>query len=93
MARDIAHANRWRSVMNTTERRLIHRLLPAAAALTLLALSGCVAYPAGYGYGYAPGYAPGYAYAPAPYVYGPPVTVGVGVGCCWGGRGWGGHWR
>jgi hypothetical protein len=43
------------------------RLLPALALA--LALSGCVAYPAGYnGYGYAPGY-----YAP---------SVAVAVPCC-----------
>jgi len=75
--------------MTTGKIRPLHRILAATAALALLALSGCVAYP---GYGY-----PGYAYAPAPgYVYAPPVAVGVGIGCCWGGRhwgGWGGHWH
>lgn len=56
----------------------------ALAALALLALSGCVAYPGyGYGYGYpAYGY-PAYAYA------GPPVVVGVGGGWWgWHGGGW-----
>lgn len=55
------------------------RILVAGAALALLALSGCVAYPAygpgPYGGGY---YAPGYSYAP-------PVVVGGG----W----WGGGYR
>jgi hypothetical protein len=77
--------------MNIRAFRPLRRVLPAAAALALLALSGCVAYPAYPGYGY-PG---GYAYAPAPAaVYVPPVEVGVG--CCWGGGRWGwggGHWR
>lgn len=61
----------------------VRRLLVPAALLGLLALSGCVAYPAGpYG---------GYAYGPAPvYVAPPPVVVGVGGGW-WGGR-WG-RWR
>ncbi len=50
--------------------------LVAALAL-LLALSGCVAYPAGYGYGYGSGY--GY-YAP---------SVAVAVPCCaYGGYGY-----
>jgi hypothetical protein len=53
----------------------IRRLLPALALA--LALSGCVAYPAGYGgYGYAPGY-----YAP---------SVAVAVPCCVYGGGYGG---
>jgi hypothetical protein len=55
------------------------RLLPLLAAA--LALTGCVAYPAGYGgYGYAPGY-----YAPA---------VAVAVPCCayGGGGGYYHHW-
>ena len=47
------------------------RILAAAAALALLALSGCVAYPGGYygdgsyygGYYGAPYYAPSYGYA------------------------------
>lgn len=55
---------------------------PAAIVLVALALSGCVAYPAG-GYGYAPGY---YG-APAVVVPGP-VVVGGGWGGGWGGRGW-----
>jgi hypothetical protein len=69
--------------MTSNNIRPLRRVLAATAALALLALSGCVAYPAG----------PGYAYAPAPgYVYAPPVAVGVGVGCCWGGyHRWG--WR
>jgi hypothetical protein len=61
------------------------------AALALLGLAGCVAYPADY-YGYGGGY-----YAPAPaYAYAPPVVgpVYIGGGCCWGGwGGWHGHWR
>jgi len=64
--------------------RPLRRAFPAVAALALLALSGCVAYPAGPGYGY--------AYAPGPVVVAPAPVV-VGVGCCWGGRGWGGGWH
>jgi hypothetical protein len=57
------------------------RRLLASLALAL-ALSGCVAYPAGYGYGYGgPGYGQGY-YAP---------SVAVAVPCCaYGGGGYGG---
>jgi hypothetical protein len=61
------------------------------AALALLALSGCVAYP-GYGYAGYPGYPyagygyPAYAY-PAYAYAGPPVVVGGGW---WG---WRGGWR
>jgi hypothetical protein len=61
-------------------RPLSRRVLPALAALGLLALlGGCVVAPAypGYGYGYGPGYAPGY------------VAVGGG----WGWHGDGGYWR
>ncbi|MBV9735235.1 MAG: hypothetical protein JO209_04950 [Acidisphaera sp.] len=63
------------------------RLLAVIAAVALL--GGCAVYPGSPYYGgyYAPGYT--YAYA------GPPVVVGVGGGCCWGGwhgGGWGG-WR
>jgi hypothetical protein len=75
--------------MTTGKQRPLHRVLAATAALALLALSGCVAYP---GYGY-PGYAYGPAYGPG-YVYAPPVAVGIGLGCCWGHGGWGGRgWR
>ncbi|WP_434107074.1 hypothetical protein [Paraburkholderia caffeinilytica] len=45
-----------------------------------LALSGCVVAPP---YGYAPAY--GYGYAPG--YYAPSVSVGVGVGGYYGGRG------
>ena len=74
--------------MTTREFRPLRRLLAATAAGALLALSGCVAYP---GYGY-----PGYGYAGAPVaVVAPPIVVGVGVGCCRYGYGWGhgGYWR
>jgi hypothetical protein len=59
--------------------------LKAMVALGAMAvvLSGCVAYPAGYGYG-RPYYAPA--------VYAPPVVVGVRAGWGWGWHGgWG--WR
>jgi len=77
--------------MTSREFRPLRRLLGVAAAVSLMALSGCVAYPA-------PGYPGGYAYAPYPgYAYAAPVGVDIGVGCCWGrwgwGHGWGGHWR
>jgi hypothetical protein len=54
------------------------------AAAALLALGGCVYAPPppAYSYGY------GYSYAPPAYYYGPPVSVGVGFGCCWHH-----HWR
>jgi hypothetical protein len=81
------------------QRRLAMRtrskLLSAAAALALLALSGCVAYPAepyGYGGGYGGGYyaAPPVVVAPAPYYYG---GWGYGGGGGWGhGHGHGGGW-
>ncbi|MGH7120109.1 MAG: hypothetical protein ACREFP_14160 [Acetobacteraceae bacterium] len=69
----------------------IRRLLaPLSLLLAAAALSACVAYPAGPGYGYAPayGYYPSYGYYAAP-----SVSVGVGLGCCWGGYygGWGWH--
>ncbi len=65
-------------------RSLVRRLLFPAAAIGLLALSGCVAYPA-------PGYY-GYGYGAPAYVAAPPVVIGVGGGGWWGGRGWG-RWR
>lgn len=60
-------------------------LLVPFAALALLALGGCVAYPA-YGPGYYGGgyYGSGYAYAPG-YTYAAPVVVG---GYGYGGRGY-----
>lgn len=75
-----------------------HPVRLAAALAALVAVSGCVAYPAGYGYGTpyavtqaAPGYAvdPGYAqaYAPAPVAV--PVPFFVGGGRFFGGGGWG----
>ena len=63
------------------------RLATSAAAIALLALSGCVAYPAGYGYA---GAAPGY-YAPAPAVV-VPVYPAYGYRGGWGG-GYGHYWR
>ncbi len=61
-------------------------LLPAAALVGLIALSGCYYGPYGYGYPY--GY-PGYAYAGP--VAAPAVVGGVVVG---GGWGWHrGYWR
>ena len=75
--------------MTIREFRPLRRAFAAAAALALLALSGCVAYP---GYGY-PGYGyPAYGYAPPPVVVAAPPVV-VGFGCCRGGWGWGGHFR
>ena len=71
--------------------RFTSRIVVRAAAVgaALLALSGCVAYPAGpyygNGYGYGYGYAPGYYAAP-------PVAGRVYIG----GGGWGWHhhyWR
>jgi hypothetical protein len=52
-------------MMKTKGIRPLHRLLAAGAALALLALSGCVAYPGGYYGGYygGPYYAPAYGYA------------------------------
>jgi hypothetical protein len=60
-----------------------------AIALLLAALAGCVYAPPPPQYGY---YSPGYAYAPGPYYYGPPVSVGLGFGGCWNCGGWH-HWR
>ena len=55
----------------------------ALPVVSLLALAGCVAVPAGPEYyGTAPGYyapAPGY-YAPAPAYYAPPVVYGPSLG-------------
>jgi hypothetical protein len=64
------------------------RKLKAAVVLGALgvALSGCLVYPAGYGYR-------GGGYYAAPAYYAPPVVVGVGGGWGWHG-GWGrGGWR
>jgi hypothetical protein len=67
--------------------RFFRRLLLPAAGLALLALSGCVVYPASPGYGY--GYGGGYG-GPGVYVAPPPVVIGG-----WWGGGWGGgrRWR
>ena len=60
--------------MNTNRIRPLHRILAAGAALALLALSGCVAYPGGY-YGGGPYYGGPY-YAPAyGYAYGGPSVA------------------
>ncbi|MGH7104215.1 MAG: hypothetical protein ACREFJ_17675 [Acetobacteraceae bacterium] len=69
-------------------------LAPLGLLLAAIALTDCVAYPAGYGYAYAPayGYYPGY-YG---YYSGPSISVGVGAGagCCWSHfGGWGWHHR
>ncbi len=78
---------------------LSNNVLRLTAAAALLALGGCVAYPAGPGYyGAAPApapvaYADGgyYAVAPAPVVVAPPVVIPFG-GYYGGYRGgWGGH--
>ncbi len=68
--------------MSASHRPLLYRAALGLAALSMLALSGCV-YPYGYGGygGYGGYYAPAYAY-PAP-----AVVVGVGGGH------WGGRWR
>jgi len=61
-------------------------MLKIIAVLALAAgLTGCVVAPGPYGYAPAPayGYAPGYVVAPS-------VSVGVGGGGYWGGRG---GWR
>jgi hypothetical protein len=68
-------------MFRTRARRMRRCFLSPLAALGLaLAVSGCIAYPAGPGYGY--GYSPGY------------VAVGGGWGGG-GGWGWheGHHWR
>lgn len=63
------------------------RRMPAPlAALALLALGGCVAYPAYGPAGYGGYYAPGYAYAPGP-------VIVDGGGWYGGGGGWGGGHR
>ena len=71
--------------MNTKRIRPLYRIFAAGAALALLTLSGCVAYPAGYygggGYYGGPYYAPSYGYAYA----GPSVSFGFFGG--------GGHWH
>jgi hypothetical protein len=78
----IRPAQSQEAVMATSHRPLIYRAAASIVALSLLALSGCVAYPYGYG-GYGYGYPYGYAYG------GPAVVVGGGG---WhGGRGYG--WR
>jgi hypothetical protein len=74
--------------MNTTRIRPLHRLFAAGAALALLALSGCVAYPGPYygegAYYGGPYYAPSYGYAYG----GPSVAFNFGGG----GHHWH-HWR
>ncbi len=88
--------------MSTRRIPPLRRMLATGAAIALLALSGCVAYPyPGYGY-YGGGYG-GYYGAPYAYGYaGPPVVVGGvwggggwrGGGGYYGGGGWGGrYWR
>jgi hypothetical protein len=79
--------------MKTLRVPSLRRVLAAAAALGLLALSGCVAYPYG---GYGPydggGYYGGYYGAPYAYGYGGPTVVIGGGWCCGGGWHGGGHW-
>lgn len=76
-------------------------LAPVLAVASLVAVSGCVAYPAGYGYGYAEN---GYYAAPEATVVVPAPVFGFGYGYGGGYRGgygggyghrWGGggHWR
>jgi len=76
--------------MQTSPSRPLRRLLAAGAALALLTLSGCVAYPYP-GYGYNGGYYGGYYGAPYAYGYGGPAVVVGGSWCCGGWHG-GGHW-
>jgi len=87
------------STVRLSRSNLTRRVLSPLAALALLGLGGCVAYPA-YGPGYAGGYyapgayydggyAPGYAYGPG-YAYAPAVVIGGG-GYYGGGGGWNGH--
>jgi len=57
----------------TAARRGGARLVAAVAAIAMLALSGCVAYPAGPYYG-----GPAYTYAPAYYAPTPEVVIGGG---------------
>ena len=73
----------------TASRRSLSRFARPLLLALVLALGGCVAYPA-YGPGpYGRYYAPGYAYPPG-YVYAsPPVVVGGGG---WYGRWHGGGW-
>ena len=59
--------------MTTSHRPLFYRAAASIVALSLLALSGCVAYPYGY-----PGYGYGYGYPAYGYAYGPTVVVGGG---------------
>jgi len=67
--------------------RSFRRLLPLTVALAGVALAGCVAYPAPYGYGgyYGAPYGYGYGYAPAP-------VFGFNFGG-WGHDGWHGRDR
>ena len=73
---------------------ILRRLIVPAATAALLALGGCVAYPAYDPYYPAYGYAPAYPY---PAVVAAPVVIGGGWGWGhgWGGGGWGGRggWR
>ena len=80
------------STVRMSRSTLARRVLTPLAALALLAIGGCVAYPA-YGpgpYGDGGYYAPGYAYAPPVVVAPVPVVVGGGWGRGWG---WGGGWH
>jgi hypothetical protein len=63
------------------------RLVPALALASLVALTGCVAYPAGYGYGEAGGY-----YAPSATVVIPAPVYRPYYGGYRGGWGRGGRW-
>jgi hypothetical protein len=76
--------------MKTVQNQSLRRMLAACAAVGLLALSGCVAYPyPGY---YGGGYG-GYYGAPYAYGYGGPTIVVGGGWCCGGGWHGGGHWH